>query len=82
MDDKLLKLVKKLKRLGASEISVDGMVIKFFDRPNEAFKPSKYDLTGEEPDRMPTDDEMLFYSTDEFDRLKEERKEALKHEAN
>jgi hypothetical protein len=25
---------------------------------------------------MPTDDEMLMYSTDEFDRMRDERKEA------
>lgn len=80
MDRELLILLKKAKKLGIKKVTVGDKSFEFFDRPE--WKPSQQDLTGEPNHRMPTDDEMLFYSTDEFDRMIEERKEASKHETN
>jgi hypothetical protein len=79
MDKGLIDLLKKAKKLGIKKLTISNtgeQTFEFFDRPFEKFKPSKADLLGEMPDRMPTDDEMLMYSTDEFDRMRDERKEA------
>ena len=83
MDKGLIDLLKKAKKLGIKKLTISNtgeQTFEFFDRPFEKFKPSKTDLLGEMPDRMPTDDEMLMYSTDEFDRMRDERKEATKYE--
>lgn len=83
MDKGLIDLLKKAKKLGIKKLTISNtgeQTFEFFDRPFEKFKPSKADLLGEMPDRMPTDDEMLMYSTDEFDRMRDERKEATKYE--
>ena len=83
MDKGLIDLLKKAKKLGIKKLTITETgekTFEFFDRPFEKFKPSKADITGEEPFRMPTDDEMLMYSTDEFDRMRDERKEATKYE--
>lgn len=83
MDKGLIDLLKKAKKLGIKKLTISNtgeQTFEFFDRPFDKFKPSKADLLGEMPDRMPTDDEMLMYSTDEFDRMRDERKEATKYE--
>lgn len=83
MDKGLIDLLKKAKKLGIKKLTISEngeKTFEFFDRPFDKFKPSKADILGEIPDRMPTDDEMLMYSTDEFDRMREERKEAAKYE--
>lgn len=83
MDKALIDLLKKAKKLGIKKLTISNtgeQTFEFFDRPFEKFKPFKADLLGEMPDRMPTDDEMLMYSTDEFDRMRDERKEAAKYE--
>lgn len=83
MEKGLIDLLKKAKKLGVKKITISEngeKSFEFFDRPYDKFKPSKADILGEMPERMPTDDEMLMYSTDEFDRLREEREKAYKHE--
>ena len=83
MDKGLIDLLKKAKKLGIKKITISDtgeQSFEFFDRPFDKFKPSKADITGEAPFRMPSDDEMLMYSTDEFDRMRDERETAHKHE--
>ena len=83
MDKGLIDLLKKAKKLGIKKITISDtgeQSFEFFDRPFDKFKPSKADITGEAPFRMPSDDEMLMYSTDEFDRMRDEREKAHKHE--
>ena len=83
MDKDLLDLLKKAKKLGIKKLTITDngeKTFEFFDRPFDKYKPTKADILGELPDRMPTDDEMLMYSTDEFDRMREEREKAFKHE--
>lgn len=83
MDKGLIDLLKKAKKLGIKKLTISDngeKTFEFFDRPFDKFKPSKADILGEMPERMPTDDEMLMYSTDEFDRMRDERKEAAKYE--
>jgi pantothenate kinase len=82
MDKGLIDLLKKAKKLGIKKITISNtgeQSFEFFDRPFDKFKPSKADIMGEMPERMPTDDEMLMYSTDEFDRIREEREKAYKY---
>jgi len=83
MDKGLIDLLKKAKKLGIKKITISDngeKSFEFFDRPFEKLKPSKADFYGAEETRMPSEDEMLMYSTDEFDRMREERKEAAKYE--
>ena len=83
MDKGLIDLLKKAKKLGIKKITIGDngeKSFEFFDRPFDKLKPIRAEIMGEETPRMPTDDEMLMYSTDEFDRMREERKEAAKYE--
>ena len=80
MDNKkLLDTLTALKKLGVKTATVEGVTVEFFPKFSRKTKPKSMDYTDliESDDRIPTDDEMLFYSTDEFDKLRTERKDAL-----
>lgn len=80
MDNKkLLETLTALKKLGVKTATVEGVTVEFFPKFTRKVKPKPSDYSNiDEPDeRMPTDDEMLFYSTDEFDKIRTERKDAL-----
>jgi len=79
MDKKLLETLTALKKLGVKVATVEGITVEFFPKFTRKAKPKSQDYSAlTEPDeRMPTDDEMLFYSTDEFDKIRTERKDAL-----
>lgn len=82
-DKKTLETLTALKKLGVKTATVDGITVEFFPRftRKPKIKPTDYSgLKDDDAERMPTDDEMLFYSTDEFDRIRAERKESLKNE--
>lgn len=78
-DKKTLETLTALKKLGVKIATVDGITVEFFPKYTRKSKPKGQDYTEflEPSDKMPTEDEMLFYSTDEFDKLQAERKEAL-----
>jgi len=80
MDNKkLLETLTALKKLGVKTATVDGVTVEFFPKFTRKSKPQSMDYStlAEPAERMPTDDEMLFYSTDEFDKIRTERKDAL-----
>jgi len=80
MDNKkLLETLTALKKLGVKTATVEGVTVEFFPRFTRKAKvqPADYSALSEPDERMPTDDEMLFYSTDEFDKIRVERKDAL-----
>lgn len=79
MDTKdLLETLSALKKLGVRTATVGEVTVEFFPRHTRKAKmrPDDYKVL-DDSERMPTEDEMLFYSTDEFDRLRSERKDAL-----
>ena len=80
MDNKkLLETLTALKKLGVKTATVGEVTVEFFPRftRKAKSKPSDYSALTEPAERMPSDDEMLFYSTDEFDKIRAERKDAL-----
>jgi len=85
MDNKkLLETLTALKKLGVKTATVEGVTVEFFPKFTRKAKPKAvdYSAVSESDERMPTDDEMLMWSTDEFDKLRAERKDALKDEQN
>lgn len=76
---KLLDTLTALKKIGVKSATVEGVTVEFFPKSTRKAKPKAgdYSSLSEPEERMPTDDEMLFYSTDEFDRIRAERKDAL-----
>lgn len=85
MDNKkLLETLTALKKLGVKTATVEGVTVEFFPKFTRKAKPvsQDYSALGEPSERMPSDDEMLMYSTNEFDRIRSERDGALKDETN
>lgn len=79
MDTKeLLETLSALKKLGVKTATVGEVTVEFFPKHTRKskMKPEDYKVL-DDSERMPTEDEMLFYSTDEYDRLRAERKDAL-----
>lgn len=79
MDTKdLLETLTALKKLGVKTATVGEVTVEFFPRFTRKSRMRTEDYKAlDDSERMPTEDEMLFYSTDEYDRLRSERKDAL-----
>lgn len=74
----LEKLIKLARKLGLKNLKFDGVEFEFKSpakKTNAMTPPSGGTLASlsEETMEMPKEDEMLFYSTEHFDKLKTER---------
>lgn len=72
------KAVKFARKHGLKGLKLDGIEFEFFS-PTQSSKPMPFTINGEpipDDEKMPTDDEMLHWSTPAFDLIRAQRKAA------
>lgn len=72
------KLIKFAKKQGLSELNIDGLMFKFAESPEKQGSLQNSTVTELPPEDsqaiMPSDSDLLFWSTDAFDQITESRK--------